>query len=126
MTGRSGRLARRRGPPTERASRLPPAGSMPGGAAGRDSPRPAKSRDRPRPRRGEAGGRARGVPRFSVFAPPAPRARRVGSRGRGQPEESLDTPPRWPSRYRGGIIVPGEVTAVDPEQGTATVKTDTG
>ena len=44
----------------------------------------------------------------------------------GQHDESLDTTPRWPSRYRGGIIVPGEVTAVDPEQGTATVKTDTG
>ena len=44
----------------------------------------------------------------------------------GQHDESLDTTPRWPSRYRGGIIVPGEVAAVDPEQGTATVKTDTG
>ena len=50
----------------------------------------------------------------------------VWSPARGQHDESLDTTPRWPSRYRGGTIVPGEVTAVDRAQGTATVKTDTG
>ena len=43
-----------------------------------------------------------------------------------QRPESVATTPSWPSRYRGSVVIPGQVIVVDPAGGTATVVTDKG
>ena len=49
-----------------------------------------------------------------------------GSPASAQRPESVATTPSWPSRYRGSVVVPGQVIVVDPAGGTATVVTDKG
>src|SRR5262247_750714 len=49
-----------------------------------------------------------------------------GAPASAQRPESVDSTPRWPSRWRGAMVVPGQVIAVDPQRGTATVATEGG
>jgi hypothetical protein len=52
----------------------------------------------------------------------------VGGNGTAsaQRPESVATTPSWPSRYRGWVVVAGQVIVVDPVGGTATVVADKG
>jgi hypothetical protein len=70
------------------------------------------------------------IDRATLTVPVVVTALLLGVGGNGtasaQRPESVPTTPSWPSRYRGSVVVPGQVIVVDPASGTATVVTDKG